>query len=59
MRAWVDLVTGLAGANRLWDEGFQLGDQTVRWIHVTDLVGAHMGAFRGMRMSEAITCSVP
>jgi hypothetical protein len=34
-------------------EGFQLGDQTVRWIHVTDLVGAHMGAFRGMRMSEA------
>jgi hypothetical protein len=34
-------------------DGFRLGDQSVRWIHVTDLVGAHMGAFRGMRMSEA------
>ncbi len=25
-RAWVDLVTRLAGADRLWDTGFQLGD---------------------------------
>jgi hypothetical protein len=24
----------------------------VRWIHVTDLVGARLGAFSGMRMSE-------
>lgn len=26
MRAWVDHLTGLAGENRLWDEGFQFGD---------------------------------
>ena len=26
MRAWVDLVTGLAGDERLWDKGFQFGD---------------------------------
>ncbi|MFL5588919.1 MAG: family 78 glycoside hydrolase catalytic domain, partial [Ktedonobacteraceae bacterium] len=26
MRAWVDLVTDLAGEERLWDKGFQLGD---------------------------------
>ncbi|GAB3601566.1 family 78 glycoside hydrolase catalytic domain [Microbacterium tumbae] len=25
-RRWVDLVEGLAGPSRLWDEGFQLGD---------------------------------
>jgi hypothetical protein len=38
-------------------DGFQLGSstsgQSVRWIHVTDLMGAQVGAFRGMRMSEA------
>jgi alpha-L-rhamnosidase len=26
MRAWVELVVGLAGENRLWDEGFQFAD---------------------------------
>ncbi len=26
MRAWVDLLTSIAGASRLWDKGFQLGD---------------------------------
>lgn len=26
MRAWVEHVVGLAGTNRLWDEGFQFGD---------------------------------
>jgi alpha-L-rhamnosidase len=26
MRAWVDLVTTLAGKSRLWDKGFQFGD---------------------------------
>jgi alpha-L-rhamnosidase len=26
MRAWVDHVVGLAGENRLWDEGFQFAD---------------------------------
>jgi hypothetical protein len=38
-------------------DGFHLGGsasgQTVRWIHVTELSGAHIGAFRGTRMSEA------
>jgi hypothetical protein len=38
-------------------DGFQLGTsssgQSVRWVHVTDLTGAHIGAFRGARMSEA------
>jgi hypothetical protein len=38
-------------------DGFQLGSSTsgqiVRWVHVTDLTGAHIGAFRGARMSEA------
>jgi alpha-L-rhamnosidase len=26
MRAWVDLLTSIAGESRLWDKGFQLGD---------------------------------
>jgi alpha-L-rhamnosidase len=26
MRAWVDVVAGLAGPDHLWDEGFQFGD---------------------------------
>jgi alpha-L-rhamnosidase len=26
MRAWVDLLTGLTGAQHLWDRGFQFGD---------------------------------
>ncbi|MFD4509181.1 family 78 glycoside hydrolase catalytic domain [Streptomyces sp. NPDC058457] len=30
-RAWVDLVTRLAGPDRLWDSGFQLGD----WLDPT------------------------
>jgi hypothetical protein len=38
-------------------DGFHLGastsGQTVRWVHVTELAGAHVGAFRGTRMSEA------
>jgi hypothetical protein len=37
-------------------DGFQLGaptsGQSVRWVHVTELAGAHIGAFRGARMSE-------
>jgi len=28
-------------------------ERSVRWIHVTDLVGARLGAFSGVRMSEA------
>ncbi len=38
-------------------EGFRYGargrERSVRWIHVTDLVGARLGAFSGVRMSEA------
>jgi hypothetical protein len=37
-------------------DGFRTGtrgrERTVRWIHVTELMGARAGAFRGMRMSE-------
>jgi hypothetical protein len=43
---------GLGERLTLSSDGFRLGERAVRWIHVTDLVGAHMGAFRGMRMSE-------
>jgi hypothetical protein len=38
-------------------DGFRYGakgrERSVRWIHVTDLVGARLGAFSGVRMSEA------
>jgi hypothetical protein len=37
-------------------DGFRVGQPrgggTVRWAHVTDFMGAHIGPFRGMRMSE-------
>jgi hypothetical protein len=40
----------------LTPDGFRIGprgeERSVRWIHVTDLVGARIGAFRGMLMSE-------
>ncbi len=44
---------GLGERLTLSADGFRLGGRDVRWIHVTELTGAHMGAFRGMRMSEA------
>lgn len=38
-------------------DGFRLGprghQRSVRWIHVTELTGARVGAFSGMKMSEA------
>ena len=41
----------------LTQDGFRIGlrghERTVRWIHVTELVGARSGAFKGMRMSES------
>ena len=41
----------------LTPDGFRLGalgrERSVRWIHVTELTGARLGAFKGMRMSEA------
>jgi hypothetical protein len=37
-------------------DGFRVGPpkaaRTIRWVHVTDLMGAHIGPFRGTRMSE-------
>ena len=40
----------------LTEDGFRIGSgdeqRSVRWIHVTDLMGARIGAFKGMRMSE-------
>jgi hypothetical protein len=40
----------------LTQDGFRVGprgrEQTVRWIHVTELMGARAGTFKGMRMSE-------
>jgi hypothetical protein len=41
----------------LTQDGFRIGlpghERTVRWIHVTELIGARSGAFRGARMSES------
>jgi hypothetical protein len=41
----------------LTQDGFRFGlhghERTVRWIHVTELIGARSGAFRGARMSES------
>ncbi len=41
----------------LTPDGFRTGAQglerSVRWIHVTELTAARLGAFKGMRMSEA------
>ncbi len=41
----------------LTPDGFRIGarrlERSVRWIHVTELTGARLGAFKGMRMSEA------
>lgn len=41
----------------LTPDGFRTGplgaERSVRWVHVTELTGARVGAFRAMRMSEA------
>jgi hypothetical protein len=48
---------GLGEPLTLARDGFRYGakgrERSVRWIHVTDLVGARLGAFSGVRMSEA------
>jgi hypothetical protein len=40
----------------LTQDGFRIGtsghQRSVRWVHVTEIVGARVGAFNGMRMSE-------
>jgi hypothetical protein len=47
---------GIGEQLTLTTEGFRVGSagtgRTVRWVHVTDLMGAHVGPFRGIRMSE-------
>jgi hypothetical protein len=47
---------GMGEQLTLTKDGFRLGPpataRTVRWVHVTDFMGAHIGAFRGIRMSE-------
>ena len=47
---------GLGEPLVLAKDGFRTGtgtsERSVRWIHVTDLTGARLGAFSGMRMSE-------
>jgi len=45
-------VQGLGQRLRLGADGFQHGERFVRWIHVTDITAAHIGAFRAGRMSE-------
>jgi hypothetical protein len=41
----------------LSQDGFRIGqrgnERAVRWIHVTELIGARSGAFKGARMSES------
>jgi hypothetical protein len=47
---------GMGEQLTLSSDGFRLGARanarTVRWVHVTDFMGAHIGPFRGTRMSE-------
>ena len=47
---------GMGEQLTLTTDGFRLGAQrsapTVRWVHVTDFMGAHIGPFRAIRMSE-------
>jgi hypothetical protein len=47
---------GMGEQLTLTTDGFRMGApgsaRTVRWVHVTDFMGAHVGAFRAIRMSE-------
>jgi hypothetical protein len=47
---------GLGEQLTLTTDGFRLGSRSsapsIRWVHVTDFMGAHIGPFRGTRMSE-------
>jgi len=43
---------GIGERLTLTADGFRLGKRDVRWVHVTDLDGAHVGAFGGIRISE-------
>jgi hypothetical protein len=47
---------GMGEQLTLTTDGFRLGTRasarTIRWVHLTDFMGAHIGLFRAMRMSE-------
>jgi hypothetical protein len=43
---------GLGEHLLLTTDGFRIGDKTVRWVHVTDLVGGHMNEFRSVPMQD-------
>jgi hypothetical protein len=43
---------GLGEHLTLTPDGFRIGDRTVRWVHVTDLVGGHMNEFRSVPMPD-------
>jgi hypothetical protein len=47
---------GMGEQLTLTTDGFRLGraqrTRTVRWVHITDFMGAHVGPFRAIRMSE-------
>ena len=47
---------GMGEQLTLTTDGFRIGRakdaRTVRWVHVTDFMGAYVGPFRAMRMSE-------
>jgi hypothetical protein len=49
-------IQGVGEPLTLTEDGFRIGargnERSVRWIHVTELIGARVGAFKGMRMSE-------
>jgi hypothetical protein len=49
-------IQGLGEPLVLTRDGFRIGapghERSVRWIHVTELTGARVSAFRGMKMSE-------
>jgi hypothetical protein len=35
-------------------DGFRIGRRSVRWVHVTDLVGGHMNEFRSVPMPDKV-----
>ena len=53
---YVTAMQGMGEPLTLTQDGFRIGapgrERTIRWIHVTEIIGARVGAFKGMRMSE-------
>lgn len=43
---------GMGESLALTADGFRLGKRTVRWVHVTELAGAHVSAFRAVMTPE-------